>query len=59
MIAGGVNYNDATTYLNKAKGHVKSAILMALTGLNLTDAKHLLTQNDGFIKKAVLKWEKS
>jgi N-acetylmuramic acid 6-phosphate etherase len=59
MIASNVNYNDATTYLNIANGHVKSAIIIALTGLKLTDAKNLLAQNDGFIKRAILKWEKN
>ena len=58
MMATDVSYSEASKYLNDANGHVKSAILMALTGLNLEDSKQLLSENDGFIKKALQKFKK-
>jgi len=59
MIATGVDYNQATHYLKDARGHVKSAILMALIGLDLKSVRLLLDKNDGFIKKALLQWRAS
>lgn len=54
MIATDVDYEKASEYLAKTKGHVKSAILMILTGLELNEVKQLLSRNDGFIKKALI-----
>jgi N-acetylmuramic acid 6-phosphate etherase len=56
MLATEKNYEEATHYLKESKGHVKSAILMALTGMDLEKAKSLLEGNDGFIKKALFQW---
>ncbi len=53
MMATDVSYEDAAKYLKDARGHVKSAILMALSGVSFSEAKQLLAQNDGFIKKAL------
>ena len=53
MIASGKTYDEATYYLLKSGGHVKTAILMALTGLDKEQAKKALQKNDGFIKKAL------
>jgi len=53
MMASGVTYDEAANYLESAKGHVKSAILMALTGLNFVEAKVSLAEHDGFIKKSL------
>ncbi len=53
MMAADISYEDAAKYLKDAKGHVKSAILMALSGVSFSEAKQLLAQNDGFIKKAL------
>lgn len=57
MMATEISYTEATEYLNDAGGHVKSAILMALTGLNLAKSKQLLSNHDGFIKKALNAWK--
>lgn len=59
MMAAEISYPEATNYLNDAGGHVKSAILMALTGLNFTKSKQLLSNHDGFIKKALNAWKKT
>lgn len=57
MLSTEANYEEATKYLDKSSGHVKSAILMALTGLDLPSVKSLLDRNDGFIKKALFEWK--
>ena len=56
MLATEKNYEEASYYLNESKGHVKSAILMALTGIDLAKAKLLLDRNEGFIKKSLYRW---
>ena len=56
MLATEKNYEEASHFLAESKGHVKSAILMAITGMDLESAKMLLNSNDGFIKKALYKW---
>ena len=53
MMATGVAYPEATKFLDNSGGHVKSAMLMALTGLSLEESKQLLLQNEGFIKRAL------
>jgi len=57
MIATDVDYKKAEYYLHESQGHVKSAILMALTGLNLKSVKELLQKHEGFIKKAFFAWQ--
>jgi N-acetylmuramic acid 6-phosphate etherase len=59
MLATDVNYEEAEHYLKEAKGHVKSAILMSLTSLDLKGVQKLLNENDGFIKKALIEWRKT
>jgi N-acetylmuramic acid 6-phosphate etherase len=56
MMATDINYEEASHFLAESKGHVKSAILMAMTGLDLERSRSLLNDNDGFIKKALFKW---
>jgi N-acetylmuramic acid 6-phosphate etherase len=56
MIATGVDYSRAEELLVESKGHVKPAILMALTDLDLKSVRSLLDKNDGFIKKALFEW---
>jgi N-acetylmuramic acid 6-phosphate etherase len=53
MIAARVTYEQAQDFLHKAKGRVKPAILMALTNLDLIQAEKLLTEKNGFLKKAL------
>lgn len=59
MTATDVSYGEADNLLKKSGGHVKSAILMALTDLDLPATKALLASNDGFIKKALIEWRDS
>jgi N-acetylmuramic acid 6-phosphate etherase len=54
MMATDISYEEASKYLMESNGHVKSAIIMAITGMNLIQARSLLDYNDGFIKKALL-----
>jgi N-acetylmuramic acid 6-phosphate etherase len=57
MIAADITYEEAEFYLNSTRGHVKSAILMALTKLDLEKVEKLLEKNEGFIKKALFEWQ--
>jgi N-acetylmuramic acid 6-phosphate etherase len=58
MLATNKSYNEAEELLQLAGGHVKTAILMALTGLDKEKTESLLDQNNGFIKKALHEWQK-
>ncbi|MEX2602381.1 MAG: N-acetylmuramic acid 6-phosphate etherase [Balneolaceae bacterium] len=53
MFLTDVPYRKAEEYLERADGHVKTAILMALTGLDPEAGRILLAQNGGFIRKAL------
>ena len=53
METTGVNYDEAVKYLNLAQGHVKTALVMILTGTTSDEANFFLHKADGFIKKAV------
>ena len=59
MMAAEVSYDEASHYLELTKGHVKSSILMALTGLDPDSVKELLYKNEGFIKKALIEWRET
>jgi N-acetylmuramic acid 6-phosphate etherase len=59
MTATNKSYTEASVYLQLAEGHVKTAILMALTNLNKSEANNLLDENAGFIKKALLQWQRA
>ncbi len=48
-----VNYDEASIFLNKADGHVKTAIVMALTNSSKEDATQLLIKHKGFIRRAL------
>jgi N-acetylmuramic acid 6-phosphate etherase len=56
MLATDKNYEEASHFLAESNGNVKSAILMAITGLDLETARTFLDGNDGFIKKALFQW---
>lgn len=57
MMAASVDYNEASEYLKKSKGHVKTAIFMALTDVTEDQAKIYLDNNEGFLKKAIKQWK--
>ena len=44
---------EARTYLAESRNNVKLAILMALTGLSASQGEAALTQNQGFLRRAV------
>ena len=51
----GVDYDKAAYFLEASGGHVKTALVMAIAGLNKPEATELLNQNDGFIRRALQK----
>ncbi len=53
MTITGLSYEEAEDYLNKAGGHVKTALVMIKTGTNLDEALELLRKSDGFVRKAI------
>jgi N-acetylmuramic acid 6-phosphate etherase len=54
MMFSDATYDEAAKALQKADGHVKTALLMQLGGLSFKEAKSLLEAHDGFIRKAYL-----
>ncbi len=53
MMITGVEYDEATDYLNKADGHVKTALVMILADVDLETAKARLEKADGFVRQAI------
>jgi len=53
MLATGLDYGKAGEYLEKSGGNVKTAIVMALCGLEKEEADSLLERSGGFVRKAV------
>lgn len=53
MMLTGIHYDDASTLLEKADYHVKTALLMALSGMDKKKSFHLLEQNEGFIRSSL------
>ncbi len=57
-IFAGVDYDRAEALMEASGGHVKTALLMALKNLDAAEAKKLLEQHDGFVRKALLHKER-
>lgn len=53
MTITGVTYDEAAEYLEKAGGHVKTALVMIKAGVNPEEAKKRLIEADGFVRKAI------
>ncbi len=53
MEATEASYEEANVAFEKAKGHVKTAIVMVLLGCNYDEAVNQLKENKGFIRKTV------
>jgi N-acetylmuramic acid 6-phosphate etherase len=53
MMATGVDYDAAASYLDRAQGHVKSAIVMIKAGVDLEEARKRIAAADGFVRKAI------
>lgn len=53
MMTTGVDYERASVVLKESEGHVKTAILMIKCGLELREAKELLSRANGFVNVAI------
>jgi len=53
MMATGVEYEAAAAALEKAEGHVKSAIVMLNAGVGLGEARARIAAADGFVRGAI------
>lgn len=56
MTITGIDYDEAEKYLNEAKGHVKTALVMIQAKVDYDEAKRRLEKADGFVRKAI--WNK-
>jgi N-acetylmuramic acid 6-phosphate etherase len=56
MTITGIDYDEAEKYLNEAKGHVKTALVMIQAKVDYDEAKGRLEKADGFVRKAI--WNK-
>lgn len=53
MTITGLSYDEATIALEKAKGHVKTALVMIKANVDYKEAKERLKRADGFVRKAI------
>lgn len=53
MTITGVEYEDASGYLGKADGHVKTALVMIKARVGKDEAKRRLERADGFVRAAI------
>jgi len=49
----GLNYDQSAEALEKAKGHVKTALVMIKANVDYKEAKERLKRADGFVRKAI------
>ncbi len=53
MTITGLSYEEASEALEKAKGHVKTALVMIKANVDYKEAKERLKRADGFVRKAI------
>ncbi len=53
MTITGITYEEATDYLEKADGHVKTALVMIRARVTAEEAKERLRKSDGFVRGAI------
>ncbi len=53
MIATGVEYDQAVSVLEEARGHVKTALVMILGNVGVEEARRRLEAADGFVRDAI------
>jgi N-acetylmuramic acid 6-phosphate etherase len=53
MTITGVGYEEAAEYLQKADGHVKTALVMIKARVDKSEAKQRLEKADGFVRAAI------
>jgi len=54
MTITGVSYDEAADYLDKADGHVKTALVMIKANVSANEARKRLEKADGFVRKAIV-----
>ncbi len=54
MSITGITYDEAEKYLLESEGHVKTALVMIKSDVDKDKAKQLLSQADGFVRKAII-----
>jgi N-acetylmuramic acid 6-phosphate etherase len=52
-VVTGLSYEESEELLQKAKGHVKTALVMHLAGVSYDIARKKLQEADGFVRKAI------
>ncbi len=53
MTITGLDYDEATKYLEESNYHVKSALVMILAQVSFEEAKERLKKADGFVRRAI------
>jgi N-acetylmuramic acid 6-phosphate etherase len=53
MMITGLDYKKASDFLNKAGGHVKTALVMILADVDADEARKRLIASDGFVRGAI------
>ncbi|MFV1981353.1 MAG: N-acetylmuramic acid 6-phosphate etherase [Rhodothermia bacterium] len=53
MTVTGISYGEASAVLDKAGGHVKTALVMVLADVGESEARDRLLESDGFVRKAI------
>ena len=53
MTITGVGYEEAADYLEKADGHVKTALVMIKASVGREEARRRLQRSDGFVRAAI------
>lgn len=53
MTITGLSYDEASIYLEKAKGHVKTALVMIKANVDFDEAQRRLNEAEGFVRKAI------
>lgn len=53
MNLAGIDYENASRFLDEADNHVKTALLMALSNISKDEAVNKLNKHNGFIRKAL------
>ena len=53
MTVTGISYADATVLLDRAEGHVKTALVMELAAVDADDARRRLSRANGFVRLAI------
>jgi N-acetylmuramic acid 6-phosphate etherase len=53
MTITGISYEEAADYLERASGHVKTALVMIKANVSKEEAQKRLEKSDGFVRAAI------